>query len=102
MLSTVVILLSVFVAPSYQFANLKVNNAYMSRLQMSTTSASVAILPSLETDKLVIRVAGVDELPQCAGFLSNNMYAAGVPKGCLIANSFLHISWILSDLITSS
>ena len=94
MLSTIVILVSFFVAPSYQFANMKLNNAYMSRLQMSTTSASVAILPSLETDKLVIRVAGVDELPQCAGFLSNNMYAAGVPKGCQISNSLQYTTRI--------
>ena len=87
MLSILLIVVSFLVATSFQVANLKQNNAYMSRLQMSTTSASVAILPSLETDKLVIRLAGVDELPQCAGFLSNNMYAAGVPKGCPFAGS---------------
>lgn len=80
MLSTVVIILTSLIVPSYQFSVEKINHGrFSSRTRMSATST--AIYPSKDTDVLTIKVATVDEFPRCAGFLSSNMYASDIPKG---------------------
>jgi hypothetical protein len=80
MLSTVIIILTSLIAPSYQFSIEKFSHGRsFSRTIMTATST--AIYPSKDTDVLTIKVATVDEFPRCAGFLSSNMYASDIPKG---------------------
>lgn len=78
MLSAVLIILTSFIAPSFQFIAQKHSNAVVApRMLMSST----AIFPTTDSDVLTIRVAAGDELPRCAGFLSSSMYPSTVPKG---------------------
>lgn len=84
MLSTVVLILTTLIAPSYQFSIEKFRHVRpVSRTIMtaSSTATSTAIYPSKDTDVLTIKVATADEFPRCAGFLSSNMYATDIPKG---------------------
>ena len=79
MLGNIILILVSFLVPSYQFVSThrRIGAQQHSTLHMTAT----AILPTKDSDTLTIRVANIDEIPRCAGFLSQNMYPADTPKG---------------------